>query len=581
MKAKENRLKLVLVAIVLVMALSIPYSVMDASSSIALASSTDGPTAEQRDTIIEIAEAYASHTWTPTDANIWDVKVRGNLLDTPDWEPGQVVTGVPYKWGGFSSLKPFVVSSRDDFDEQIVAGFSAGDIPESNRDRTHEYAAGVDCSGFVSRAWQLSTKHGSWGLRDLSDGEIAFESVLRGDLIYKTGHVMLVGEDFDSTRDPAAILVYEASGVDWKVSARLYTVQELTAAGYKAYACPSSVFETPAQNNRIRGLYAGASNPGVVYEYEQPATWDATTLFSVSYRDKNRNLVSHEATLNLGYAVLSLVEYQGFLYAGTRKTSGWYDIGRVYRLHTYRDGSAAWLLVGDDLDQQVSSLVVYNGELYAGTSWGAGRLYECDGTFDWSRAVDHRYPGGWSGFRSAYVWTDGWLYLGDIGWDIIGRYNGTSFQHITHLGGSCIWDFASHDGALYASAYYGRLFRSSDGVNWDEVIDWGLGAHMWELEVLGDSLYMALGDGRLQRYAGTYDGVTIIEEIWREPDSNGIISMVAGPQNKLFLGVGGEAGYSSSMTGNGRVYSYDGKKAPQRVGTQELGTGVQVLYNTG
>lgn len=579
MKIKGKLLKLVFVTIVLTMSLSMSYPVVDAAANIALASMSDGPTAEQRDAIIEIAEAYASHTWTPTTANIWDVRVRGNLLDTPEWEPGQVVTGVPYKWGGFSSLRPFVVSSRDDFDEQIKAGFSAGDIPESNRDRTHEYAAGVDCSGFVSRAWQLSAKQGSWGLRDLCGGEIAFESVLRGDLLYKTGHVMLVEEDFDSSRDPAAILVYEASGIDWKVSARLYTVQELTAAGYGAYACPGSVFETPARNS-IRGVYAGAANPGVVYEYKQPATWDATTLFSVSYRDKNRNVVSHEATLNLGYAVLSLVEYQGFLYAGTRKTSDWPEIGRVYRLHTYRDGSNAWLLVGDDLDDQVSSLVVYNDDLYAGTSWRGGRLYRCDGTFDWSRVVDHTHPGGWSGFRSAYVWTDGWLYLGDIAYDIIGRYDGTSFDHITHLGGSCIYDFASYEGDLYASAWQGRLFKSPNGIFWADVIGYQ-GVHIWELEVWNDSLYMGLADGRLQRYAGTFDGVTVIEEIWTEPTGNDIISMVAGPQNKLFLGVGGEAGYYRSITGNGIVYSYDGRKEPQRVSNVELGTGVQVLYNAG
>ena len=250
-------------------------------------------------------------------------------------------------------------------------------------------------------------------------------------------------------------------------------------------------------------------------------------------------------------------------------------------MHT-ETGANEWLLVGDHLDHQASSLVVYGGQLYCGTSWNGGRLYRLDGTFRWSRVVDHRDPGGWYGFRSAYAWTDGWLYLGDMQYDIIGRYDGENFFHITHLRGSCIWDFASHGGELYASAYRGKMYKSSDGITWETVVSYGT-SNIWELEVFDGALYMGLGDGMLMRYDGVRDGVTIITGLWTEPDGNGIISMVAGPQKKLFFGVGGEAGYYSSMTGNGRVYSYDGKKAPEEVGTAELelGTGVQVLYNAG
>jgi len=149
MKVKGKHMRLVLLAIVLVTLLSMSYPAIDGASNIALASTSNGPTAEQRDKIIEIARAYAQDTWTPTAANIWDVKVKGNLLDTPPWVVGQEVTGVPYKWGGFSSLRPFAVSAVQDFDEQIAAGFSAGDIPEHRKDKTHRVAAGVDCSGFV------------------------------------------------------------------------------------------------------------------------------------------------------------------------------------------------------------------------------------------------------------------------------------------------------------------------------------------------------------------------------------------------------------------------------------------------
>ena len=586
MNIKARPILLVGLAIILTISLFLAPSLTRSGPGIVSASATDELTAAQRDTIIQIAEAYAEHRWTPTEANIWrDVKVSGNLIRSPLWEPGQEVTGVPYKWGGFSSLRPFAVSSKEDFDEGIAAGLSAGDRPEHDQDMTHELAVGVDCSGFVSRAWQLSYKRGSAQLKNLCGPgrRIAFTEVLRGDLLYKPGHVMLVGEDFDPCRLPE-IVVYEASGHDWKVSRRDYTIAELTIAGYQAYSCPGYIFDTPTRT-AAKALYAGAANPGVVYRYKQPNTWDATSLYSISYRHPNGNRVNYQATLEIGHAVLSLVDYRGYLYAGTMETSNPRSgTGRVYRLHTWWRGSNEWhewLLVADNLDDQVSSLVVYNDSLYAGTSWRGGRLYNCEGTFDWTRRLDHTNPGGWSGFRSAHVWSDGLLYLGDIRYDIIGRYDGADFQHITHLSGSCIWDFASYDGELYASAWRGRLFKSSDGISWESVVSYGLGTDMWALEVFNDSLYMGLDDGMLMRYAGIRDGVTIIVGLWTEPEGNGILSMAVGPGNRLFLGVGGEAGYYGRSTGNGIVYAYDGKKAPQRVCTQELGTGVQVLYNVG
>jgi hypothetical protein len=157
--------------------------------------------------------------------------------------------------------------------------------------------------------------------------------------------------------------------------------------------------------------------------------------------------------LNKEYAVLSLISYQGQLYAGTMSSS--HPMGGVGRLYRY-DGENRWILVCDNLDNQVSSLAVYKGKLYIGTAWQGGRLYRYDGPNNCVRVVDHVDPGGWSGFRSLYVWED-YLYLGDIGWDIIGRYDGNRFEHLEHLGGSCIYDFDFLNDYLYAGAFEGRL----------------------------------------------------------------------------------------------------------------------------
>jgi hypothetical protein len=288
------------------------------------------------------------------------------------------------------------------------------------------------------------------------------------------------------------------------------------------------------------GLLAGTSNPGKVYSYQGGSQWQA---------------ISGE----LGYAVLALIKYNGAIYAGTISEG----VGRLYRY----DGGTTWTLVCDNLDSQVSSLAVYKGNLYIGTSWNGGRLYRFDGPGNCPRVVDHRDPGGWSGFRSAYVWGD-YLYLGDIGFDIIGRFDGATFEHIVYLGGSCIYDFALYNGELYAGAWTGRLYKSSDGLNWTRVLE-GEGSHLWELEAFRGYLFMGFNSGALQRFDGTSR-----ETIWTAPDS--IISMVAQGDSRLYIGTGGEAGYLGRTSGDGRVYAYDGITVTPI--SEYLGAGVQVLY---
>jgi len=288
------------------------------------------------------------------------------------------------------------------------------------------------------------------------------------------------------------------------------------------------------------GLLAGTSNPGKVYSYQGGSQWQA---------------ISGE----LGYAVLALIKYNGAIYAGTISEG----VGRLYQY----DGGTTWTLVCDNLDSQVSSLAVYRGNLYIGTSWNGGRLYRFDGPGNCPRVVDHRYPGGWSGFRSAYVWGD-YLYLGDIGFDIIGRFDGATFEHIVYLGGSCIYDFALYNGELYAGAWTGRLYKSSDGLNWTRVLE-GEGSHLWELEAFRGYLFMGFNSGALQRFDGTSR-----ETIWTAPDS--IISMVAQGDSRLYIGTGGEAGYLGRTSGDGRVYAYDGITVTPI--SEYLGAGVQVLY---
>ena len=294
-------------------------------------------------------------------------------------------------------------------------------------------------------------------------------------------------------------------------------------------------------------LFAGTSNSGIVYQYMGGTTWDAISP-------------------SLGYAVLTLTEYEGKLYAGTMSTSSpMSGVGKVWRY----DGDGLWTLVGDDLDDQVCQLVVYNGDLYAGTAWAGGRICRYDGGTTWTNVVSY---GGWSGMRALYVAEDGYLHCGDIGYDKFGRFDGTTFTYDENHYGSCIYDFAEYDGALYGSAYQGRMFRSANGINWSNVLGYYDG-NMWELEVFQGLLFMSYNNGVLH----STDSTIARDYVWTAPD--GIISMVAQGDIALYLGTGGEAGayYGSSGSGTGKVYSYDGFSTPVAI-SGTLGVGIQCLY---
>ena len=305
-------------------------------------------------------------------------------------------------------------------------------------------------------------------------------------------------------------------------------------------------------NQYERLLYAGGSDPGVVYEYLGGISW---------------KIVSQE----LGYAVLCLCEYEGRLYAGTMSTSNPSGgIGRVWRY----DGGVTWTLVGDNMDDQVCSLVVFRGKLYAGTAWGSGRLYRYEGGTSWTMVVDYTWQVGdpstsWSGFRSLYVWND-ILYIGDIYYDLFGHYDGTTFTYDADLGGCCIYDFEVYGSNLYASAWFGRIHRSSDGTTWASVR--GLcPRHSWELETFQGYLYITTGP-ELE----TYDGVSY-SVVWTEPNGNDVTSMID-TGDALILGTGAEAGSKFGRSGVGRVYTYDGVQV--KLISSAMGKGIQALFGS-
>jgi hypothetical protein len=188
-----------------------------------------------RDQVMKNAALYADHIWTPMEKNFFHGEAPdGKRVDTPDaeysfkakkrkggWVAGIPHKGLPYQWGGYSSIETF--------ESGIAEGKYAGDIHTKKRGRS-KYAVGLDCSGYVSRCWELKRKQSTRGIPryciELEDPK----DIKKGDIMNHSGsHVVI----FDSFTDDSMkeLNVYEATvpGVIRKVR----NLEKMLKKGYK------------------------------------------------------------------------------------------------------------------------------------------------------------------------------------------------------------------------------------------------------------------------------------------------------------------------------------------------------------
>jgi len=208
-----------------------------------------------RSRMMRIAEAYKTHRWNPTKRNIFHQRCEdggGWIVNTPDrdtytgwpewkgWKADEENVGIPYQWGGFSSIPNYNFVDPQNFDEEYKTQiptnpdflYHAGDCYCDPGKPKCDYSCGVDCSGFVGRCWNLSKPKPS--TRDFAKWEfswpIKFEELKPGDILNCPGkHVMLFKEFVTpgdrNTPGKTKIRVYEASGKDWKVSEWEYVLK--------------------------------------------------------------------------------------------------------------------------------------------------------------------------------------------------------------------------------------------------------------------------------------------------------------------------------------------------------------------
>jgi len=155
-----------------------------------------------RSQVLSLAEAYTRYEWVPGSANVMHGKdPDGIRVDTPDrslrrggeavgwWVVGRRNIGVPYQWGGSSTL--------EDFRRGLMAGKAAGDgYSETKRaglwSEVSQHAVGVDCGGYVSRCWRLDRHYSTRELGEISDELPSVASLLPGDILNRPNdHCMI------------------------------------------------------------------------------------------------------------------------------------------------------------------------------------------------------------------------------------------------------------------------------------------------------------------------------------------------------------------------------------------------------
>jgi MYXO-CTERM domain-containing protein len=131
----------------------------------------------EREAVMDNAALFCTHEWTMGAANQY-ASCSGDYVS--DYSPGQTYRGIPYDWGGFVTPA--------EFDAYLAEGYGAG---------SHSWhgvlwcTVGVDCSGFVSQAWETDQKYGTATIHQVSH-EISTSALQRGDALNDAGsHIVL------------------------------------------------------------------------------------------------------------------------------------------------------------------------------------------------------------------------------------------------------------------------------------------------------------------------------------------------------------------------------------------------------
>lgn len=170
-----------------------------------------------------------SHAGVPSKCsppvNVWRRPSRlDNLLE-------KQASGIPYRWGGYAK-------SLDVIKKHLEDGKLAGsDCTCRKENCVYPNSTGLDCSGFVSYAWQTGNYFTTSSLpRTTVSTSIKWANLAPGDIVNKAGsHVRLVESVSDDGPNGPYVTVIEsaANASCGGVCRRSYLVSELKNQGYK------------------------------------------------------------------------------------------------------------------------------------------------------------------------------------------------------------------------------------------------------------------------------------------------------------------------------------------------------------
>jgi hypothetical protein len=119
--------------------------------------------------------------------------------------------------------------------QKIAAGKKAGDVGDAAKRKlgdsgTSGESCGIDCSGFVSRCWNLSRPYSTREFHQICDPLESWNDLLPGDILLNEKHVVL----FVKWKVPGKELAaYEAGPFPvWRVSACGLYQDKLLNEGY-------------------------------------------------------------------------------------------------------------------------------------------------------------------------------------------------------------------------------------------------------------------------------------------------------------------------------------------------------------
>ncbi len=225
------------------------------------------------------ARSLANYHWQPFARNIMHGKdSAGILVNTPDagftgqperpgwWLPGEVNIGMPYKWGGFDDPASFEAA--------LANGLAAGDVSSPEKRRADNaavstQAAGLDCSGFVSRCLKLPKGFDTGQLPSVCTPVTNPLELHPGDLLnFPRRHVILCAGW--ASPDHRWIYFYETGGGPsyWKPGLKQAPLDRLLALGYQPlhYRGMATVSQTEGKemlSRAVRSTVAVVAEPAI------------------------------------------------------------------------------------------------------------------------------------------------------------------------------------------------------------------------------------------------------------------------------------------------------------------------------